>query len=95
MTNFSERRIHSAKNRLAHLLPCRNFSVGQEPDPPKVGKTGGRISWCAENFRQCGSTALQKNYSPLATHHSLLAAVLARQEPRPPILSTDWSRWLW
>jgi hypothetical protein len=44
MTNFSERRIHSAKNRLAHLLPCRNFSVGQEPDPPKVGKTGGRIS---------------------------------------------------
>jgi hypothetical protein len=43
-------------------------------------------------FRQCWSTALQKNHapvanrqSPFAVHYSLLDAVSARQEPRPPI----------
>jgi hypothetical protein len=50
------------------------------------------------NFRQCGSTALQKSHSPVANRqllfavhylpftirHSLLAIVLAQQEPCPP-----------
>ena len=47
-------------------------------------KTGGRISRCAENFRQCGSTALQKTHPPVANRKSPVAAVSARQEPRPP-----------
>jgi hypothetical protein len=50
------------------------------------------------NFRQCESTALQKSHSPVANlqspfavhylpftiRHSLLAIVLAQQEPCPP-----------
>ncbi len=35
----------------------------------KDEKTGGHISRCAEIFRQCGSTALQKNRSQLAAVH--------------------------
>jgi hypothetical protein len=35
---FFESRIHSVKNRVARILPCRNFAVGQEPDPPKETK---------------------------------------------------------
>jgi len=31
MTNFSERRIHSAKNRRALLMPSRNFRSGWSP----------------------------------------------------------------
>jgi len=34
MTKFDERRIYSAVNRRARLMPCQNLSVGQEPDPP-------------------------------------------------------------
>jgi len=53
--------------------PTTRFkSVSTKTKPAEAGwKTGGRISWCAENFRQCGSAALQKT-----TRHSLLAAVL-------------------
>jgi hypothetical protein len=35
----------------------------------KDEKTGWHISRCAEIFRQCGSTALQKNRSQLAAVH--------------------------
>jgi hypothetical protein len=34
MTEIDEHRMHSAKNRVARVPPCRNFTVGQEPDPP-------------------------------------------------------------
>ena len=61
MTDFPERRIHSAK-----------ILEGASPDAPRI-------------FRQCRSTALQKNHSPFAIRHWLLAVVSARQEPRPPI----------
>jgi hypothetical protein len=36
MTNFPERRIHSAKNWRARFLPCRNFLVGQKPEHSKT-----------------------------------------------------------
>jgi hypothetical protein len=38
------------------------ITVEQDPNHPKVDKTGGHISRCAEKriFRQCRSTALQK-----------------------------------
>jgi len=49
-------------------------------------KFGGRISRCAKNFRQCRSTALQKTHPPVANRKSPVAVVLARQEPRPPII---------
>jgi hypothetical protein len=74
MTDFPERRIHSAK-----------ILEGASPDAPRI-------------FRQCRSTALQKNHLPIAIRHSLpfnhspfairhwlLAVVSAWQEPRPPI----------
>jgi hypothetical protein len=68
-------------------MPRRNFTVGQEPDLPKETKsteagwkTGGRISLMRIIFRQCRSTALQKN-SLLAIRYSPLAVV-------SPILST-------
>ena len=35
------------------------------------------------NFRQCGSTVLQKNHSPLATRHSLFAVVLGSAGTSP------------
>ena len=50
-------------------------------------KFGGRISRCAENFRQCRSTALQKTHPPVANRKSPVAVVLARQEPRTPMMS--------
>jgi hypothetical protein len=45
------------------------ITVEQELNYPKVDKTGGHISRCAEKriFRQCGSTALQKK----TVRHSL------------------------
>ena len=49
---------------------------------------------CRNFFGSAVALALQKNYSPFATHYSPLAIChslpfLARQLPRPPILSTD------
>ncbi|MCC6038444.1 MAG: hypothetical protein LM632_09610 [Armatimonadetes bacterium] len=63
----------------------RKILEGASPDVPRI-------------FRQCRSTALQKNHSSIATHlssftirqsliasrHWLLAVVSARQKPRPP-----------
>jgi hypothetical protein len=77
----------------AGTLPSRKFAVSLfanryslfatrcRSDAPKFfGSAGGRISLCAENFRQCGSTALQKTirYSLLVVHHSPVAN---RQSP--------------
>jgi hypothetical protein len=50
----------------------RKILEGAFPDAPRI-------------FRQCRSTALQKNHSPFAIRHWLLSVVSARQDPRPPI----------
>jgi len=36
VTEFNERRIHSAKNWMARLLPCRNFAVGLRTESRSV-----------------------------------------------------------
>ncbi len=61
----------------AHLLMCRKFSVGQEPDPPNCSR-------CAEIFSAVQEHCPPKNHSLFATRHS--PPFSARQEPRSPIL---------
>jgi len=70
MTNFSERRIHSALICKARLLPCRNFSVGQEPDPTNN---------YANRYSPFVARRSPFHYSPVANRQSLIAAVSARQ----------------
>ena len=67
--------IHRLKSVLQKrsLLKQSEKLEGESPDAQKI-------------FRQRRSAALQKKL--FATRHSLLAAVSARQEPRPPISST-------
>jgi len=69
------RRIKPRRYLHRSLLPCRNLSVGQEPDPPK------RQNWRAHllmrrNFRQCRALHSRKNHSPIAIRHSLSFAFL-------------------
>jgi len=47
----------------------RRGSGEDEGETEKDEKTGGHISRCAEIFRQCESTALQKNRFQLAAVH--------------------------
>ena len=63
-----------------------NFSVGQEPDPPKVDKLEGTSPDAPKILGSAGALPSKKT-SPFATRHS--PPFLARQEPRPPISSTD------
>jgi hypothetical protein len=95
MTNFSERRIHSAKNQNAQLCHAEIFRSGSNPTFQSLAKLEGASPDAPKFFRQCSSTAIQ-NFSPFATRYSLLfyhsplaichsPSFSARQEPRPPI----------
>jgi hypothetical protein len=80
------------RRKIGWHIYCRaeTFRSVRSPTLQRLAKLEGASPDAPKIFGSAGTLPSKTNYHPLlAIRYSPFAAVTARQEPRPPILSTD------